>query len=352
LKKSIRIAALVAAATLAAGALVAPTANAATKKVKAAIAYDIGGRGDKSFNDSAAAGLDRAKKTLGATVKEVTVTTGSDSEREDKLRLLAKAGYNPIVAVGFLYAGPLKKVATEYPKIQFAIVDDSSVALPNVSSLVFAEEQGSYLAGVAAALASVTGEIGYIGGVRIPLLQKFEAGFVAGVKATDKSATVDVKYVTEPPDFGGFNDPAKAKVIANGMIDKGIDVIYSAAGGSGAGNFAAATDAAKYSNKVWTIGVDSDQYLTASAAEKKNMLTSMLKRVDNAVYDVLAAASAGKKVNDPLGGGAFGRTYGLTLGGVGVSYSGGYIKQYKSKIDAAAKAIIAGKIKVPTKPAK
>jgi basic membrane protein A len=136
------------------------------------------------------------------------------------------------------------------------------------------------------------------------------------------------------------------------MIDRGIDVIYSAAGGSGAGNFAAAVDAAKYGNKVWTIGVDSDQYLTASAAEKKNMLTSMLKRVDNAVYDVIAAATAGKKVNDPLGGGAFGRTYGLKLGGVGVSYSGGYINQYKSKIDAAAKAITAGKIKVPTTPAK
>ena len=184
------------------------------------------------------------------------------------------------------------------------------------------------------------------------MLQKFEAGFVAGVKATDKNATVDVKYVTEPPDFGGFNDPAKAKVIANGMIDKGIDVIYSAAGGSGAGNFAAAVDSAKYGNKVWTIGVDSDQYLTASAAEQKNMLTSMLKRVDNAVFDVIAAANAGKKVNDSLGGGAFGRTYGLKLGGVGVSYSGGYINKYKAKIDAAAKAITAGKIKVPTTPAK
>ena len=351
MKKSIRIAAIVAAATLAAGALIAPTANAASK-VKAAVAYDIGGRGDKSFNDSAAAGLDRAKKKFGVTVREVTVTQGSDSEREDKLRLLAKAGHNPIIAVGFLYAGPIKKVATEFPKTQFAIVDDSSVALPNVSSLIFAEEQGSYLAGVAAALASVTGQIGYIGGVRIPLLQKFEAGFVAGVKATDRNATVDVKYVTEPPDFGGFNDPAKAKVIANGMIDRGVDVIYSAAGGSGAGNFAAAADAAKFGNKIWTIGVDSDQFLTASAAEKKNMLTSMLKRVDNAVYDVIAAATAGKKVNDPLGGGAFGRAYGLKLGGVGVSYSGGYINQYKSKIDAAAKAIASGRIKVPTTPKK
>ena len=190
------------------------------KTLKIAIAYDIGGRGDMAFNDSAGSVLDKLKAECSITSAEVTVTTGSDSEREDKLRLLAKAGYNPIIAVGFLYAGPIKAVAKDYPNVKFAIIDDASVDLLNVASLVFAEEQGSYLAGVAAALASNSGKVGYIGGVRIPLLQKFEAGFVAGVKATKKSVTVDVKYVTEPPDFGGFNDPAKAKVIAKGMIDK------------------------------------------------------------------------------------------------------------------------------------
>ena len=257
MKKVFRLVAVVAATVLAATAFVAPSATAASK-VRVGLAYDIGGRGDKSFNDSAAAGLEAAKKKFGVTAKEVTVTQGTDSEREDKLRLLAKAGYNPIIAVGFLYAGPIKAVASDYPNIQFGIIDDASVNLLNVAGLVFAEEQGSYLAGVAAALASKSGKVGYIGGVRIPLLQKFEAGFVAGVKATNKKATVDVKYVTEFPDFSGFNDPAKAKVIAKGMIDKGADVIYSAAGGSGAGNFAAATDAAKAGKKVWTIGVDSD----------------------------------------------------------------------------------------------
>jgi basic membrane protein A len=346
LKKVFRLVAVVAATVMAATAFVAP-ATAATK-VKVGLAYDIGGRGDKSFNDSAAAGLDLAKKNLKVTAREVTVTTGSDSEREDKLRLLAKAGYNPIIAVGFLYAGPIKKVAADYPNVSFGIIDDSSVDL---LGLVFAEHEGSYLAGVAAALATKSGKVGYIGGVRIPLLQKFEAGFVAGVKATKKSVTVDVKYVTEPPDFGGFNDPAKAKVIAKGMIDKGADVIYSAAGGSGAGNFAAATDAAKAGKKVWTIGVDSDQYLTASAAEKKNMLTSMIKRVDRAVYDVIATAVAGSSVNDVLDeSGIYGRVYDLSLGGVGVSYSGGYINKYKAQIDKAAAAIKSGKIKVPTKP--
>lgn len=351
MRKSLRLTALVAASTLAFGILAVPNASAATK-VKVGLAYDIGGRGDKSFNDSAAAGLDKAKKKFGVATKEVTVTVGSDSEREAKLRLLAKAGYNPILAIGFLYGGPLKKVASEYPKIQFGIVDDASVDLLNVSSLIFAEEQGSYLAGVAAALASKSGKIGYIGGVRIPLLQKFEAGFVAGVKATKKSASVDVKYVSEPPDFSGFNDPAKAKVIAKGMIDKGVDVIYSAAGGSGAGNFAAAADAAAAGKKVWTIGVDSDQYVTASSAQKKNMLTSMLKRVDNAVYDVVAEAVAGRTVNDIIDpvAGIYGRRYDLSLDGVGVSYSGGFITKYKAQIEKAKAAIIAGKIKVPSKP--
>ena len=350
MKKFTRIVAVAAAATMATVGFIAAPSNAASK-VKVGIAYDIGGRGDKSFNDSAAAGLDRAKKKWGIASKEITVTQGTDSERTDKLRLLAKAGYNPIIAIGFLYAGPITTVSQEFPNTQFGIVDDASVAALNVTSMIFAEEQGSYLAGVAAALASKSGKIGYIGGVRIPLLQKFEAGFVAGVKATKKSATVDVKYVTEPPDFGGFNDPAKAKVIAKGMIDKGIDVIYSAAGGSGAGNFAAATDAAKAGKKVWTIGVDSDQYLTASADEKKNMLTSMIKRVDRAVYDVIATSVAGSSVNDVLDeSGIYGRVYDLSLGGVGVSYSGGYINKYKAQIDKAAAAIKSGKIKVPTKP--
>ena len=214
MKKVFRLVAVIAAATLAATAFVAPSATAASK-VKVGLAYDIGGRGDKSFNDSAAAGLDAAKKKFGVTAKEITVTTGSDSEREDKLRLLAKSGYNPIIAVGFLYAGPIKAVASDYPNVQFGIIDDASVDLLNVASLVFAEEQGSYLAGVAAALGSKSGKIGYIGGVRTPLLQKFEAGFVAGVKATKKSATVDAKYVTEFPDFSGFNDPAKLNLLAS-----------------------------------------------------------------------------------------------------------------------------------------
>jgi basic membrane protein A len=155
-KSSLAILVAVAALTLSA---CGSDADEAALGGKVGLAYDIGGRGDKSFNDSAAEGLDRAVAEFGLEAKEVTVTTGSESEREDKLRLLAKAGYNPIIAVGFLYAGPIKTVATDYPNISFAIIDDSSVQMPNVSSLVFAEEQGSYLVGVAAALASKSGKV-------------------------------------------------------------------------------------------------------------------------------------------------------------------------------------------------
>ena len=335
----------------------------AAKTVKVGLAYDIGGRGDKSFNDAAARGLDKAKKVLKVTTKEVSATAGGAApEREDKPRLLAKAGYNPIIAVGFLYADGVKKIAAEYPKTQFAIIDDSSIAAKNVAALVFAEEEGSYLAGVAAAKASKSGKVGYIGGVRTPLLQKFEAGFVAGVKATKKSATVDVKYVTEPPDFTGFNDPAKAKVISNGMIDAGVDVIYAAAGGSGKGLFEAAVDAAAAGKKVWTIGVDSDQYLTAAAAEKKNMLTSMIKRVDVAVFDMIQNFVKGKKFTQVVGEGtdaagmagkALGKRYNLKNNGVGLSTSGGYLKSLKliDAVNAASAKIKTGQIKVPTKPA-
>jgi basic membrane protein A len=320
-------------------------------KIKVGLAYEMGGRGDKSFNDSAAAGLDLAIAALCVTASEVTTTNGSDSDREQKLYSLARGGFNPIIAVGFLYAGPIKKVASDYPNVQFAIIDDASVDLLNVSNLVFAEEQGSYLAGVAAALASKSGKIGYIGGVRIPLLQKFEAGFVAGVKATNFAATIEVKYVTEPPDFGGFNDPVKAKVIAKGMIDKGVDVIYSAAGGSGAGNFAAAADAAKAGKKVWTIGSDTDQWQTVPSSEKDNMLTSMVKRIDVAVYDVVERAIIGSPINELLdSSGIYGRRYGVLRSGIALSRSGGFIENYLQEILRAEDKIKSGEVVVPTKP--
>ena len=222
--------------------------------------YDVGGRGDKSFNDLAAAGLEKAKTALNIQTKELSAVQGeSDQQKADRLTLLANAGYNPIVAIGFAYAGSLAKVAPKFPKINFGIIDDDSSKLPNVEGLVFAENESSFLVGVAAAQATKTKTIGFIGGVQTPLIQKFQAGYAAGAKAVDPSIKVQVAYISQAPDFSGFNDPAKAKVIAEGLYDGGADVVYHAAGGSGSGLFQAA--AAK---KKLAIGVDSDQYQTAT----------------------------------------------------------------------------------------
>jgi basic membrane protein A len=303
------------------------------------LAYDVGGRGDQSFNDSAAAGLDKAKTDFGIEVKELEAANGeTDAQKEERLRLLADGGYNPVIGVGFAYATALKKVAVEFPDIKFAIIDDSSITADNVTNLIFAENQGSFLVGVIAAQASKTGSIGYIGGVNTPLLQKFEAGYTAGAKAVNPSIKVAVKYLTEPPDFSGFGDPAKGKTVAQGMLDAGADVVYAAAGGSGTGAFEAVAAAKKLA-----IGVDSDQYLTAAATVKPVIVTSMLKRVDVAVYNEIKAAVDGK----PLTGT---QTFDLKVDGVGYSTSNEAVKPFTAKADEYKAKIISGEITVPEKP--
>jgi basic membrane protein A len=315
------------------------SAAASKSSVKVGLAYDVGGRGDQSFNDSAATGLDKAKAEFGLDVKELEATNGeTDAQKEERLRLLADGGYNPVIGVGFAYATALKKVAAEFPDIKFAIIDDSSITAANVTNLVFAENQGSFLVGVIAAQASKTGTIGYIGGVNTPLLQKFEAGYTAGAKAVNPSIKVQVKYLTEPPDFSGFGDPAKGKTVAQGMLDAGADVIYAAAGGSGTGAFEAVAAAKKLA-----IGVDSDQYLTAAATVKPVIVTSMLKRVDVAVYNEIKAAVDGK----PLTGT---QTFDLKVDGVGYSTSNDAVKPYVAKADEYKAKIISGAITVPEKP--
>jgi basic membrane protein A len=313
--------------------------SSAAKKLKVGMAYDVGGRGDQSFNDSAARGLDKAKSELGVETKELEATQGeTDAQKEERLRLLAQGGYNPIVAVGFAYAPALKKVAAEFPDTSFAIVDDATITAKNVTPLVFAENEGSYLVGTIAAQASKTGNIGYIGGVNTPLLQKFQAGYQAGAKAVNPSIKVQVKYLTEPPDFSGFGDPAKGKTVAQGMFDAGADVVYAAAGGSGSGVFEAAS-----ASKKLAIGVDSDQYLTAPAAVKSVILTSMLKRVDVAVYNYIKADATGS----PLKGT---QTFDLKADGVGYSTSNSAVKPYTAKADEYKQKIISGQVQVPTKP--
>jgi len=315
--------------------------SAPASGIKVGMAYDVGGRGDQSFNDSAARGLDKAKSDYGVEVKELEATLGeSDAQKEDRLRQLVDGGYNPIIAVGFAYAGPLGKVAKDNPDVKFAIIDDNTPGTdtgPNIANLTFAEQEGSFLVGVAAALKSKTGHVGYIGGVNVPLLQKFQAGYQAGVKAVKPSDKVDVKYLTQPPDFTGFNDPAKGQTAGQGMYDAGADVIYAAAGGSGAGVF----KAAKSSGKLG-IGVDSDQYnQTALAGVKDVIMTSMIKKVDVAVYDFITSIKDSKFA-------AGNKVYDLKAGGVDYATSGGKVDDIKDQIDSYKQKIISGEIKVPS----
>ncbi|WP_345429499.1 BMP family ABC transporter substrate-binding protein [Actinoallomurus vinaceus] len=290
MRRAVKMTAVVASAVLALSAAGCGGKKASTggdgggdgkKSLKVGLAYDVGGRGDKSFNDAAYAGLQKVQSDLKLDVKDIEAKEGeSDNDKIQRLQLLAQSGYNPVIAVGFVYATALGKVAPKFPNTKFAIIDDNSVQQANVSDLLFAEQEGSYLVGAAAAKKSKTGNIGFIGGVETPLIKKFEAGYVAGAKKVNPSVKIQIKYISQPPDFGGFKDPAKGKTIAQGMYDQGADVVYAAAGLSGTGSLQAAT-----SQKKWFIGVDSDQYQTASADQKPYVLTSMLKRVDTAVFN-------------------------------------------------------------------
>lgn len=307
------------------------------------LVFDIGGRGDKSFNDSAAAGLDKAKSDFGITTKDLSPAQGGQN-REELLRLLTTDGFPLVFAIGFAFADGVKAVATDNPNTKYAIVD-SVVDLPNVASLTFAEEQGSFLVGAAAALKSTAKHIGFVGGVDTPLIKKFEAGFVAGAKKINPSITVDVKYLTEPPDFSGFSDPAKGNAAAKGMYDAGADVVYHAAGGSGTGVFQAAKDKSAGGTHVWAIGVDSDQFNSiGDPSLQPFILTSMEKHVNVAVYETIKDFVNGNlKVGN--------RVFDLKNDGVGFSTSGGFIDDIKSQLDDLKQQIIDGKITVPTKPA-
>ena len=305
------------------------------------MAYDVGGRGDQSFNDAAAAGLDKAKSELGVSVKEAAAVNGeNEAAREERLQQLIDAGYTHVVAVGFAYAPAVGKVAKANPDVHFAIVDDASTDSKgaNVDQITFAENEGSFLVGVAAALKSKAGHIGFVGGVNVPLIKKFEAGYIAGAKAVNPSIKIDSQYLTQPPDFSGFGDPAKGKTAAEGMYQKGADVVYHAAGGSGAGVFTAAKAAGKFA-----IGVDSDQALTAPADVRPFIITSMIKKVDVAVYDFIKSASTGTELTGN-------HVYDLKVGGVAYSTTGGKIDDIKAKIEAFKAKIIAGTIKVPLTP--
>jgi len=315
--------------------------SASSGDLQIGLAYDTGGRGDKSFNDSAYAGVEAAIKTLGGDVTELTPNADA-SNRVDLLTQLADDGKNPVIAVGFAFADALAEVAPQYPDTQFAVVDSSvdGTGLDNVTGLLFAANEGSFLGGVAAALKSTTNHVGFVGGVESPLIQEFEAGYVAGAQAAKPGIQVDVQYISANGDFSGFSDPAKGKILAQGMYQGGADIVYHAAGGSGQGVFEAASEAG-----ARAIGVDSDQYETVGdTALQAVIMTSVLKRVDNAIEAY---------INDYAEGSVKGGTdivNDLKSGGVGLSTSGGFIDDIQSQLDDYTKQITDGDIEVPTTP--
>ncbi|MFF4354582.1 BMP family protein [Streptomyces sp. NPDC001530] len=306
-----------------------------------AIAYDVGGKGDQSFNDAAYEGLKQAKKEFGYETADLEPTDGeTDADKEQRLVSLAKQGYNPVVGIGYAYAPAVKAAAEKYPDTTFGIVDDSTITAKNVADLVFSEQEASYLAGVAAAKATKTNTVGFVGGVDIPLIHKFEAGYEQGVKDTKPGVKVLSQYLTQTAQEGGFSSPDKGKTAAEGQIEKKADVVYAAAGLSGQGVIEAAA-----ANKVWAIGVDSDQYKQEALAKyKDNILTSATKDVAKAVYNLAKSVEDGKPESGIVRGD-------LKSGEVGLADSNPEFKSntaIQDAVKAAEEKIISGEIKVKT----
>ncbi len=261
-------------------ALVAAAAAAQAQDVNPAVIFDLGGKFDRSFNQASFEGAERFKAETGIEYREFELQ--SDAQREQALRRFAEQGHNPVVVAGFSNASAMQTVAAEFPETQFAIID-MVVDLPNVRSVVFNEHEGSYLVGVLAAMASKTGKVGFVGGMDIPLIQKFACGYVQGVKATNPDAEVFQNMTGTTG--AAWNDPVKGGELAKSQIDRGADVVYHAAGGTGIGVLQAAADAGALG-----IGVDSNQ----NYIHPGQVLTSMLKRVDEAVFDAMMDAKNGE----------------------------------------------------------
>jgi basic membrane protein A len=305
------------------------TGGASGPKVRVGLVLSVGGLGDKSFNDSAYQGLMKAKAELG--VEPVYGQPEQMSEDEKYLRQYAEQGTDLVVAVGFLMKDALEKVAPQFPKIHFAIID-AVVDRPNVASLVFREHEGSFLVGALAGLVTKTGKVGFVGGMDIPLIHKFEVGYTEGVKYARPGAEVIVAYAGSGPE--AFHDPVRGKSLALSQFDRGADVIFQAAGSTGNG----VIDAAK-ERGLLAIGVDANQNYMAPGS----VLTSMLKRVDVAVYAITRDVVEGK-----FSGGV--HVYGLESDGVGYAmdeYNKGLIPaDVLERVEAIKRDIVAGKIVV------
>ena len=303
--------------------------NAFAAEVKPAVVYDLGGKNDKSFNEAAFTGAEKFTKDTGVAYRDFEIQ--NDAQREQAMRRFARDGYNPIVVIGFSQAAALEKVAKEFPDTSFAIVD-MVVQLPNVRSVIFNEHEGSYLVGVMAAKASKTGKVGFIGGMDIPLIRKFACGYVQGVKSVNPDAVIFQNMTGTTG--AAWNDPVKGGELAKSQFDRGADVVFHAAGGTGVGVLQAAADAGKLG-----IGVDSNQ----NHMHPGSVLTSMLKRVDNAVYNAFSDLKNDKWTN------GF-NVLGLKENGVGYAmdeHNASLVNDdMKMAVEMASDSIKSGKVKV------
>ena len=315
--------------TLLGAAALMGAATMVSAQANPAIVYDLGGKFDKSFNESAYTGAQRFADETGIEYREFELQ--SDAQREQALRRFAQAGNNPVVVTGFSYGTALATVAPEFPDTNFVIVD-SVVEGDNVRSVVFNEQEGSYLVGVLAAMASESGVVGFVGGMDIPLIQKFSCGYAQGVLATNPDATVIANMTGTTG--AAWNDPVRGGELTMGQIESGADVVYHAAGGTGRGVLQAAADAG-----ILGIGVDSNQ----NGMFPGSVLTSMLKRVDVAVYDAFMDVQNGEFTPGVV-------VLGLAEGGVGYAMDENnaalITPEMQAAVDAASAAIIDGSIVV------
>jgi basic membrane protein A len=319
------------------GATPAPLGDA----VDVGIVFDVGGRGDKSFNDGAYLGAERAERQLGARVRFIEPGEGSD--REAGLRLLAAEGMDVVIGVGFIFTDDLTQLAKEYPNVKFAGVDYAVATDPqgntieppsNLAALKFREEQGSFLVGALAALVGGSKKVGFVGGMDIPLIHKFEAGYRAGVKHVCPDCTVIAQYAGVTPE--AFRNPGRGKELALSLFQSGVNIIFHASGSTGLGVF----EAARSSHKL-AIGVDADQFAEAPGY----VLTSMVKGVDAAVFDAIRRAKEGS-----FRGGIY--QFGLAEGGVGYVYDANnralIPDSVRTRLQGLQAEIVAGKITVPS----
>jgi basic membrane protein A and related proteins len=311
------------------GAVLLMTAAAQAAEIKPAVVFDIGGKFDKSFNEGVYNGVERFKKETGIGYADFEII--NETQYEQAHRRFAERGQDPIIGVGFAQADAVQKIAAEFPKVRFTVID-GIVKLSNVQSVLFKEHEGSFLVGMLAALASRSGKVGFVGGMDIPLIRRFECGYEQGAKYANPKIEVLQNMTGTTPT--AWNDPGRGGELAKAQFDRGVDVVYAAAGNTGLGVYQAATDAHKFA-----IGVDSNQnYLHPGV-----MLTSMVKRVDLAAYNSLMTAR-----NDAWQGGI--TVLGLKEGGVDWAldqYNDKLISPaMKAKVDQAKADIIGGKIVV------